>query len=85
MKRYRFMQSSGDRAHETWVWVTWIVLLFMTIASGFGLMGYVAGKSEERAYFLPLVSGMVKQVDDKCTSTPWKKRELKPGKKEIER
>ena len=75
------MQSSGDRAHETWVWVTWFVLLFMTIASGFTLIGYMRGKMEERTYFTPLIRGLTTQVDDKCTSSPWTKRE--PRKKGV--
>lgn len=80
MKKWAFVEKPGESpGHETWVWVTWVVLLFLTIASGFYLMGYIQGKHEERIYFTPLINGMVNQVDDKCTSTPWKKRDLKPG------
>lgn len=80
MNRYEFVRTEPcpilgiKRGLETWVWIAWVVLLFMTVGSGFGLMGYMKGKHEERAYFTPLVNGMVKQVNDNCTSSPWTKR-----------
>lgn len=77
MNRYRFHKSEGEFGHELWVWIIWVVLLFLTTAIGFVLIGYISGRSVERAYYSPLLKGMIKQIDDKCTSTPWKHREPK--------
>ena len=77
MNKYRFHKSDGGFGSELWVWISWVVLLFLTVGSGFGLMGYMKGKHEERAYFTPLINGMVKQVNDNCTSSPWTKRGFK--------